>query len=463
MKHRPFLFHSTKGFSLIEVMIAMMITGILTIGVSSNLLDMTRAQKASESNSNAIEVQKMILSSFAGMNKVTGAACTSVLSLTGAPQFGTTAGVTNVSLAIPGLPALQAGATITAGSQSFRVDRIYLSDNTPISTAPTGNAQMYISNLYIESSTGAFGSMLGKKRNIGSMTVTLENGVLTACNAKALSMNSATMCGNMAGFVWNTASGKCTQYIAPTAGGGGVEIDCPPGTWRRSDNQCVPVASDCGNGRVAKGFRLGLVSSCTNASIGPAVGLPAPISPPTIAPAVPSQAASGAPSAPTPPTNPFTPPVASQNISAPTVPPAPPSSCVNGTTINETNYNLCENGNEICDLSGYTAVDNSCSVQEALAYTTPNLATNPPSVAPPANNTCMCNNRRIADGEYCMYCVNNIHFGWGYRNYTFGVSQCSAGVLVEIPNPVMNTVGGVFCSNTYGRAQRVGPVYEQIP
>jgi hypothetical protein len=64
-----------------------------------------------------------------------------------------------------------------------------------------------------------------------------------------------------------------------------------------------------------------------------------------------------------------------------------------------------------------------------------------------------------------MYCIRDADLGYGYADYSYGVTQCSSGNLVDVPNPPLGVPVGA-CNNNYGRARYSGGKfyqYNEIP
>ncbi|RYZ69943.1 MAG: hypothetical protein EOP05_14070 [Proteobacteria bacterium] len=113
-----------------------------------------------------------------------------------------------------------------------------------------------------------------------------------------------------------------------------------------------------------------------------------------------------------------------------------------------------------CAWTELPPVSNSCEYQPAIPYVTPDLTAVQPDPPAPPDLSCQCNSRRIASGEFCMYCVQDADLGYGYADYTYGVSQCDSGNLKDIPNPGLYEPVAT-CGNTYGRARRIGDRFQQ--
>jgi hypothetical protein len=431
---------------------------MIALAMSSIFLNATKQTVSAQSLNNQLglisEFQKAISSKQASGSPVN---CSNILSFDGPAQFANATGKTRVQLTLPLVPpiVLKQNTQVNVGNQFFTVRDIYLTDNMKVIDL-SADEKTYISNLYIESVLA--GSMLANRpRAMAAVSVTVKNGNFVSCNVSVNNTDQKSFCDDLLGFRWNTVTGKCDQevMIGADAGEPGNEMACPPGTWKRSDGICVPTATNCGNGMIGRGFKKGLMNDCQIANSIAAKGMPAVNSLPAVA--------EGAPAPVVPVTaGVFGPPSTITTKSAPPAAPAPPAACQAPTSVYGDLVTACLQPGVYCGLPPILnpVATNTCVDQQGTAYSTPNLVTTPPSQLPAQDNTCQCNKYRIANNDYCMYCIRDVGVGPGFIDYTYGVSQCVSGKLIEVPGVNM-VPSPQTCRNGYGRAARVGPDYRQ--
>lgn len=453
-----------KGLTLVEITIVMFLMGVMGLGAAATLLSISQNQKSAETSSGMVEITSQLQRAVAGTGTIRNAktACGEMFEMTSAPAFGTRTGETNIRIQMPDGTMLQPGQMAT--NTGMTINRIFLTDNILVNT--NGSANMYVSSLVMEYSAGNLGAMAGRKRrNLATMSISMDGNTMMDCNAQILLPPRSELCQGFDGLRWDEQLQACVQDFE-TGAGTTNEFNCPAGTWKRvigGQNQCVPGATDCGFGKIAKGFRFGIMNGCGQPPTGPAVSLAAaPWYPPMPGtPEPPQRLPEDPPVTVTTTTVPNTfieepPPETIQNFPPPTTPPNPPASCVDGSTVNEIIYNLCSTPGFSCPIGGISsAPSQSCVDETPVEYETPDLKETPPSQAPIpayAPPTCMCAGNRINPGEYCVSCVKD-YYGYGSNRYTHVAYICGGdGTLTLTSGTIMpDEYGDASCTNTYRR------------
>jgi type II secretory pathway pseudopilin PulG len=475
VKRRP---HKQLGFTLVEYLVVTLISGFLMLMVSSQLLDAHRIQLGNQSKAELVNEVKEIARKIANSkSQVTGAtACTQIMTLNAAVNatFNPNA-PTEVVLDLD--PTVNTDQLLRQGTQvngvaPFIINNLQLKNAALL--ASQGPLSIYTADLVMIAQTGAFGAMnVQRERQIATMTVTVSAtagtpGAIANCNVNANFSNPQAYCNAIDGMVWNPNLQKCQQdFYVPNVG---LQFACPPG-FQGTPGSCKLIGSTCASGQVARGYNKAQVSNCSQTPAGPArgpVSAPIPVAPVGVAASGPPPTLPPAPTIPT-----YIPPPVTTTVAAPSPPPTPPAACVNGTNLSQVTGSVCYPLSFSIDIfSGSIgsvciptapappAASTNCVGTGTNSYTSPNLAVTPPSPAPPPDLSCQCNNRRIANGESCMYCIQDVDLGYGYVNYAYGVSTCTNGNLVPVPNPTANVGPGFVCGNNYGRARLVGGAYQ---
>ena len=455
LRHRTY--SNDKGFSLIEISICLAVMAILTVGLSASMIDMQRAKIKGESDANLNSTaQRLSQALQRKKSTMSTRTCADVL------NFGTfnPTGQTDVSIAPEAGQVYQAN-TVVSGASNFTIDRLYLDD--AVMASDLGVNRLYIANLFMTSQSSGF-VLHSAPRQISTLTlvVNASTQALVSCNSEPALAGGQDLCDGLEGMIWNPATAKCDQKVEadPVT----YRMACMPGFKDHGGGVCKPIPTTCASGQIAKGYNFSQVTNCELP--------PTPVVAPVLAPI--PVVAEGAPApTPAPVVMPaYVAPSASQTIAAPSAPAAPPATCTDGTSLGAITMSSCFGSMSIPGLGTFgeycnpqiitppSVAGSNCAAREPASYTTPNLAANPPAPSAPADLTCQCNSRRINNGEYCMYCVENVNLGFGDIDYAYGVSQCSSGNLVPVSSPSLNTPVGT-CNNNYGRARYSGGGFQQ--
>lgn len=437
---------NSSGFSLMELLVVLAILGVVAAGTSAQLLSNHKSVLKLQSKANMTQTMTLMHKAF-GKNMST-AARTCAETLQPVSQFSPN-GVTPVEIRMGDHEAYSAGAKIP-GQTEFTVSRIYLSDNFPLIQRPNS----YVSTLYLEAAIGPDQQRM-KPRAIATVVVTIDGaGKIASCNVSTQTPSSRETCDAMYGMTWDDAANECQQALALDENFNMTA--CPAGT-RKVGQTCIPTATGCANGQLARGFDLGQVQSCEEPPLNPAVGIP------TQSVAAPVEGVPDQTPVPVPSPGIRLPAVSSGTGagSAPAAPSPTPSSCID--LIGAVNYAYC-NANATCKafLETNPPADANCVAQTSVAYATP-APTSTPSLAPPADLTCACNSSRIGNGEYCMYCIENVDYGYGYVDYAYGVSRCTDGNLVPDPGASASVqYPPPLCSGGYAPVRMSGEGFRQF-
>ena len=344
-------------------------------------------------------------------NKDTTRTCAQTLQPVG--QFAPNA-MTPVTISMGANEVYTQGSKVS-GQAEFEISRMYLSDNFPLVQRPNS----YVSTLYMEALVGPTKQMM-KSRAVATVVVTIDAaGKIKECNVSTQQPSNRETCDAMYGMTWDEGAQECQQALSLDANFN--MSTCPAGTHKVGQT-CIPTASGCANGQLARGFDLGIVQTCEEPPLNPAVGEP------TQSVAGPVEGQPNQTPAPLASPGQRLPAVSTSGVTPAVSASATPSSCID--LIGTTNYNYCY-ANLTCRayLASNPPAGPECVAQTSIAYATPAPARTP-SPAPPPDLTCACNDARIANGEYCMYCIPQVDYGYGYVDYAYGVSKCSNGNLV---------------------------------
>jgi type II secretory pathway pseudopilin PulG len=466
MFHFPsFNLRPSQGFSIVEVMVAVGLLAVLGLGAAGLIAKMSSQTESEASQRALVSLTRRILTELSERKstKLAPVACTTVFSLdsTLTPAFnGAASAKNNARLLIDGTN-IRAGAKLT--HPNLTVSALYVSDNVPIGIT-AGGRQNYLSTLYLTTDTAGFAR---RPREVGTMSLEVDTvtGQITQCHVASSITNSKDVCDKSFGMRWNAVTSRCEQAFADDATV--TNFNCPPG-FKGAPPNCLPIPSTCASGQIARGFRLGQVKDCsappTNIAKNPRP--PEDLTRPPNDPAAPP--APGA--APVQPT--FAPPAA-VNITTSSAGSPPSTNCTDGTAVTALSADACNGSSysgvffeqNFCTWPTAPAVATSCDTKPAVTYQTPDLSTTSSDAPAPADGSCQCNNRRIANGDYCMYCIQDADLGYGFADYSYGVSQCNSGNLVDSPAPQLGTPVPV-CNNTYSRARYSGGKfyqYSEIP
>jgi hypothetical protein len=407
--------------------------------------------------------------------------CSSVLSLDAAQNTVVTF-ASATSITTPLQIAVSSGGltfkkdSILPGVPAVKVCKMYL-DNF-VYTGTVGANATFLATLFF--SGGVQGSVnCGSLRPVEVTNLTIEastaTGAITGCNAKTSTASPQTSCESITDMHWDSTLNKCTHVLVSEHAN--VSFDrCPPGLVGTPPDGCRAMPSMCASGQVAKSYRLGLVADC----VAPTVPLAAlPLRPPVSLTAPPGAAIPLPMGGPTSVTYaaPGTPNSTTASSST-----APAASCTNGTAVGIVSVNACLDLSSLssygisanavtCDWSSLTSppagsiplADSSCTNRQPASYTTPNLTVVAPDPVAPPDLSCQCNSRRIANGEFCVYCIPNVDIGFGIAQNTYGGNQCVSGNLVPYAGAL---APGANCSGSYQRASLVGgrfSPYTEIP
>ena len=433
-----------SGFNLVELLVTVSILAVIAAGTSAQLINSHRDSLKMQSKANMAQTMSIVHKAFGKVSAAKAADWSCAQTLQPVGQFNPT-GETKVQLKMSGSEEVIKEESVVSGQSNFKIKELYLADNFDLGAQRPNS---YVSSLYMTAEMGALGqTTVMKPRAVATVVVTIDSaGKIAECNVSTEIPTASETCGAMYGMTWNNETSQCDQSLAMDTTFN--LSSCPAGTHKIGD-VCLPTATGCGSGQIARGFDLGMVSSCTEPPLNPAVGVPTQSIPPPVVD-VPNQtpqpvADAGAP----------LPPVTSGSV-APAVTTVPtPAACTE--YIGDVNYDYCY-ANTSCrtQISGRQPAGENCVAQNSVPYTPP-ATSSTPSPAPPTDNSCACNDARIANGDYCMYCIPQVDYGYGYVDYAYGMSKCTNGNLVpdsaapvQFPPPE--------CSGGYAPAERVyGP------
>lgn len=407
-----------RGFSLVELMVAVGILSIVAVGTSMQLVNTFNDMYRTNSRANMVQTQSLIGKVFT-KTSANAAACNQILHFTNG--FNTADGSQNdVNLTISGTTLDTVQNSKVSGVADFKINRLYLGDT--ISLAPE-RPNSYLTNLYMVADTGPWSALMRSRPHaLATIVVTLDSaGGLKECNVTTAPPAAKETCDALYGMSWNEATGECDQALV-------MDSDynftaCPPGTHKIND-VCKPTPSTCAYGQIARGFDLGIATNCSEPPLNPAVGRPSFGVPPPVE-GQPNYQPVAQPSP-----GPTIPPVTATPIAG-----GPPTTaattCTNPEAIGSTTYAACL-AIPTCaaqmQASGTINAGN-CTTTTTVAYSTP-APTATPSIAPPNDGSCACNDARISNGQYCVYCVPNVNLGYGYVDYSYGADKCVNGNLV---------------------------------
>lgn len=442
-----------SGFSLVELMVTVGILSVIAVGTSVQLLGQFRDQQKMQSKLNMVQTGTLINKVF-GKTSTNAASCAA--SLQAIAPFNTANGsINNVQVFLPGddtndqTKALKAGSKVPGPSQ-FTVNKIYLGDTVQLPS----RANSYLTSLYMVADVGALDLLMRTKpRALATVVVTINPTTqkIAECNVSTQMPDAQQACNGLYGMRWNQQTGNCDQDLALDTNFQLTE--CPAGT-QPIGGVCLPTPSGCANGQIATGFDRGITQNCSQPPLNPAVGVPTNPVPPPVA-GVQDQT-------PQPVSNPgnYSGGVTSGTI-APPAAATPPPLCSNGTSMEASNYDQC-NSSSACRpmLSGITRVDAAtCTGRSTASYVPPTTAVTP-SNAPPNDGSCQCNRARIADGDYCVYCIRDINIGYRYVDYAYGINKCVNGNLQPDDTAVVDTSQ---CSGGYAPARVINGGVRQLP
>ncbi len=428
-----------RGFTLTEILIALGITGVLLAVAWSLILRSSKSLDAANSRADLSAAVTLVnralskaLSEAAQVN--VAMACSSIVVPANAINLSSPTAQTPVQLHHLGL------STLATSSQRFGIEAAYLSDVMPVNFGST--RRVFVANLYVRPSLMDDPQVMSD-RMVTTLLVTLDSsGHMTNCNANPNEADLQHSCDAVNQFTWDSNTAACVQSLPEVSGP--IAIGCPPAT-RLIGSQCVPQASNCGSGLIPQSYTDGLVDGCVTSPTSKVVGKPAP-------PAVSTQEGAPAPAAPAAPSIIATvSPTTFQTLTAPPSSTAP-SSCTNSTSLLDPVFDSCQ-GDPSClpTLASVTRVPAStCTSPVGTTYKTPDLSVIPVSSLPTPVSTCGCNGRQIPDGAYCVFCIQNVGFGYGYVGHFGAVQKCSSGSYVSDATPIDSS--GV-CNGLYARGK----------
>ncbi len=472
-----------SGFNLAELVVAVGI-GSIVIGVAAMTLaqvykDMGRAAADTDMVVSGARIRQAVT---ANQSTLSTSSCSSVLSLDTAQNTVVTfASATSITTPLQ-IAVSSSGLTfkkdaIIPGAPAVQVCKMYLDNFVYVGTV--GTNATFLATLFF--SGGAKGSVnCDARRPVEVTNITIEastaTGAVTGCNAKTSIASPQTSCESISDMHWNSVSEKCTHVLGTEHTSFSFD-KCPPGMVGTPPDACRAMPTMCASGQVARSYKLGLMADCVAPhtplaalSLRPTVSLtaapgddvPIPVTGPTVVTYSPPPA--GAPAS----------TIASASA-------APAASCTNGTAVGVVSVNACLNllslsgygifvGSMTCDWSSLTdpaaasipIADSNCTNRLPANYTTPNLSVVTPDPVAPADLSCQCNSRRIANGEFCVYCIPDVDIGFGVAQNTYGGNQCQSGNLVPYSGAL---APGASCSGSYQRASfdgvRFSPYTEQ--
>ncbi len=386
-----------------------------------------------------------------------------------------TGGKQNITITLGPAPTdvFQTGTEIP-GNPGYTINQIYISDLEQIDKSASTTS--FVGTVYIDATasideTSTAEKMATRALSTIALQVDTATGAIMNCNMASTIGENQEVCSSIAGMVWNPITQLCDNSAFRDVSG---EFDCPPGTVERGDGVCVPQQQNCRGDAIAKGFSLGHVECAQPPSVNNIVGLPnggaQPVVPIGSTPAPEPSPPGGASLAS---------PLLFQDITAPSMG-SPPSNCVSQTSLGEFSYQACMQdysamnssgiamqGQFVCGLDPllvYSANSQTCSAEVGINYSVPNLTASLPSVKPPDVPSCRCDRHMIANGEYCVFCVKDADLGWGYAEFTYGVSQCQNGNLGHVNNVTSTDVDftPTTCSGGYKRGILSGGKYRQV-
>jgi Tfp pilus assembly protein PilV len=467
-----------SGFVLPEILIAMGIMVVLTLGSAALIADFYKKHSNAASKNDFIQSSNLLKSFLQReQSSVNPRTCLDTLSFEGSVNTAAQqSGKKEIKLTLGTGPddKFEAG-TVVPGSPGYRINSIYLSDFEQIDKTATKTS--YVATVYVEAmaSTDAEQTTLKMaKRAVSTVAIQVDSttGAMVNCNMASTLGENQEVCSSISGMVWNPITQQCDNSAYREANG---EFRCPPATvLRTTDGVCVPQYQNCSGNSLAKGFSHGLVECAQPPPVNNIVGLPNGGAQPVVP--------IGNPPAPQP-SPPYTTkligPVMFQDIPAPGST-APPSKCVSANSLGEYNYQACTEDYAGMNSSGiamqgefacgfnpalvYSADSQTCSAEVSRNYSVPNLTTAQPSIRPPVVTSCRCDKHTIADGEYCVFCVKDADLGWGYADYTYSVSRCQSGNLVHLNNIQSSEVDMTppTCSGGYKRGVLTGGKFRQV-
>ncbi len=451
----------SAGFTIVEVLMAVGVLGLLGFAAAALIGKMSQETAGGASQRGLLELTKQVRRQISETKSVNSpsAPCTPSFSLDTAitPAFNGSSSARNaVRMTVDGVTYRQ-GATLT--QPNINIAAFYLSDTLQIGTTAGGRTN-YLSTLYVSASTNP---LLRRAREVATISIEVDaaSGQITQCHVATSATAAKDACDKSFGMRWNANTNRCNQAMADDATT--TTFDCPPG-FKGAPPNCLPIPSSCASGQVARGFHLGQVRDCvlppTSAS-GVVARAPEDLTRPANDP-LPPPAPSGAPTQPA-----FSAPATVSTTTSTSA--SAPSNCSDGTAASRLSADACMGSPSLPGINFYQntclwpttpTVASSCETKPAVSYKTPDLSIKPPDAPAPNDMSCQCNNRRIANGEYCMYCIDNADLGFGYADFTYGVTRCSSGNLIDVPSPAFGACSTTY-RNTYGRARYTGGRFYQ--
>ena len=357
----------SRGFSLIEVMLALGV-GTVVVGVVSTTL----AQVYRDFNSNSSD-GAVLLSGTMIKQAIMQVQSTHSTSTCSSALLLDTSQNTHIPVAAGAIPSISSKVhlAISSGGQIFKkgpvlnapnlqICQLYL-DNFVFTGTNAGNAT-FLATLFI--SGGSLGaSVCESKRPVELTNITVEtslaSGAIVSCNAGAGAISPQVSCGDMSDMHWDANLNICTHVLV--ADNSNASFDkCPPGMRGTPPDACRAIPSTCKSGDVATSYKLGLVSDCVTPTNH--VTLPVRAATPQAVMDLPPNPAAPPPveSAPTVVT--YSPPAPNVQTTSQSAP-AAPASCTDNTNVGAISIQSCINPNGLGAPGGIGIyfVNASCS------------------------------------------------------------------------------------------------------
>lgn len=253
-------FKNSRGMSLVEIVMAMGLLSMVTLGTSVIIQNNIKSQIKAENKKNLIGEISQIQNTLKFQTAATGS-CKDIVKLAGSIFSNTQENPATLTLN----NQVYTDGYIPTGS-SFRTDRIYLSGAQIVTS--TIFEKVYLATLYLEASikSGSDWTALPRKP-IHSLSLKISNSnALTDCNINSFAVDGETICRTISGMKWSPTTSACVQDIEQNADNSFTA--CPGGTQRNSNGLCVPVASGCYDQYLPQGFDRGIVDICNRVPAG---------------------------------------------------------------------------------------------------------------------------------------------------------------------------------------------------
>lgn len=255
------------GFSIIEILIGLAITGIVGLGTAFLVNGTIQSKNQGDSRATLIEV-------VAIMKKVTGSKqlstnpllCASFLKLKTSGSFVYSPSSNpkiDVELHEPAGRIYSAAApnNEVEGSGKLKIERLYLTNIEQVAAGPDDTS--YLATLFVGSSFNDGLAIMDRPVTTVSLKVNNTSLDIVSCNLGS-SITIADVCTSIGGYSW--ISGVCVQGALRFENG--VFSKCPDGTSLRDDDEvCVPSNVRCSGNQISKGYSHSSVSGCTTVNL----------------------------------------------------------------------------------------------------------------------------------------------------------------------------------------------------